>query len=131
MTYGWYQKLIKPAFAPPAYLFGIVWSILYPIILATFAYVFYLAFNRTIPMIVALPFALNLLFNLAFSPIQFSLQNNLLASIDIVLVVATLAWALYWIYPYSKFVFYANLPYLFWVMFATVLQLSITYLNWR
>jgi hypothetical protein len=37
---------------------------------------------------------LNLLFNLAFSPIQFGLKNNFLAAIDIVLVLATLLWAL-------------------------------------
>jgi tryptophan-rich sensory protein len=43
---------------------------------------------------VALPFALNLIFNLAFTPIQFGLKNNLLATFDILLVVGTLIWAL-------------------------------------
>jgi translocator protein len=90
---------------------------------------------------VALPFALNLLFNLIFTPIQFGLKNNLLASLDIFLVLGTLIWALLAIYafglrlhietgaPTYAWIIYANIPYLLWVAFATVLQLSITYLN--
>jgi tryptophan-rich sensory protein len=75
------------------------------------------------------PFGLNLLFNLAFTPIQFGLRNNLLAAVDIVLVLATLIWALLAIRPHARWVALVNLPYLAWVMFATALQLSITWLN--
>ena len=79
---------------------------------------------------VLLPFILNIVFNLAFTPLQFGLLNNLLATIDIVLVLGTLVWALYVIHPHAAIVTYANTPYLLWVSFATVLQLTITYLNW-
>lgn len=126
----WYAELVKPAWAPPSWLFGPVWSVLYLIIFATFGYVFYLAYKGSIPPLVALPFALNLLFNFAFTPLQFGLQSNLLAAIDIVLVLGTLGWALWVIYPYHPFITYANLPYLLWVCFATTLQFTITYLNW-
>ncbi|MEZ4103426.1 MAG: tryptophan-rich sensory protein [Candidatus Paceibacterota bacterium] len=51
------------------------------------------------------------------------------AAIDIVLVLGTLIWAMIVIWPYAKWIAYANIPYLLWVCFATVLQLSITYLN--
>jgi tryptophan-rich sensory protein len=81
---------------------------------------------------VALPFALNLLFNFAFTPIQFRLANNFLASIDILLVVGTLAWALYAVWhdvPELRWIAYANIPYLLWVSFATCVQLTITHLN--
>lgn len=129
-TYGWYATLVKPAWAPPAWLFGPVWSVLYAIIAVTFGAVLLAAVRGTLPWLVVLPFALNLVFNLAFSPVQFGLQNNLLAAIDIVLVLGTLAWALYAVHPHMPWVAYANLPYLAWVSFATVLQLTITYLNW-
>jgi translocator protein len=33
------------------------------------------------------------------------------------------------IFPYSRFVTYIQIPYLLWVSFATVLQLTITFLN--
>ena len=128
-TATWYQQLVKPAWAPPAYLFGPVWTFLYVIIAVTFGTVFVKAFGGKIPWMVALPFALNLVFNLAFSPIQFKLQNNLLASVDIILILATLIWALAAIFPYARWITFANVPYLLWVTFATVLQLTITYLN--
>jgi benzodiazapine receptor len=127
---AWYSQLLKPEWAPPAYLFGPVWSVLYFIIFLTFSYVFYKIWQGEIPKFVALPFILNLIFNLAFSPIQFGLENNILASVDIVLVLATMIWAGILIFPYAPLVVYANLPYLLWVSFATVLQFSITYLNW-
>jgi benzodiazapine receptor len=128
-TYSWYQTLVKPAWAPPAWLFGPVWTVLYAIIALSFGYVGYLYYKGTIPFIVLLPFLLNLVFNFAFTPLQFGLQNNLLASVDIVLVVGTLIWALYAIYQYAPWVAYINIPYLLWGAFATVLQLTITVNN--
>jgi len=87
--------------------------------------------QRKIAWVVALPFVLNLVFNVAFTPIQFGLKNNVLAAVDIVLVLATLIWAMIAIYPHAKWIMYAQIPYLLWVTFATVLQLTITYLNNR
>lgn len=124
-----YSEWLKPSWAPPSWLFGPVWTVLYTIIAITFGMVFYRAYTKQIPLLVALPFALNLLFNFAFTPIQFGLKNNVLASLDILLVVATLVWALYAVWPHMRFVVYANIPYLLWGTFATVLQLTITYLN--
>jgi translocator protein len=131
-TYNWYSQLIKPSWAPPSWLFGPVWTVLYIIIALSFGTVFYKAFAKQISWVTALPFALNLIFNFAFTPIQFGLQNNLLAAIDILLVLGTLIWALIAVWNASsnlRWVVYANIPYLLWVSFATVLQLTITYLN--
>jgi translocator protein len=125
-TFNWYSQLIKPTWAPPGYLFGSVWSILYCLIFISFGKVFLELFNKRLPLIVALPFILNLVFNLIFSPIQFKLQNNLLAGIDILLVLGTLIWAMIAIYPHFKWITYINIPYLLWVSFATVLQITIT-----
>ena len=91
-----------------------------------------MAAKKEIALIQALPFALNLIFNFAFTPLQFGLKNNLLAAIDILLVLGTLIWALYAIWhasPEIRWVVYVNIPYLLWVTFATCLQLTITYLN--
>lgn len=128
-SYNWYQTLIKPSWAPPSWLFGPVWTALYAIIAVSFGTVFYQAATRKLPWVVALPFILNLIFNFAFTPLQFGLKNNLLAAIDIVLVLITLIWALVVVYPHLKWVTLVNVPYLLWVCFATVLQLTITYLN--
>lgn len=128
-TYNWYSQLIKPTWAPPAWLFGPVWTFLYILIAISFGKVLMMAWKKQIPVSVALPFILNIIFNLLFSPIQFGLQNNLLAGIDIILVLSTLIWSIVAIYPYRRWVAYLQIPYLIWVSFATVLQISITYLN--
>lgn len=128
-NFSWYSTLTKPTWAPPSWLFGPVWTFLYAIIAITFGAVFYKAAIRQLPWTIALPFALNLIFNFSFTYFQFGLRNNLLASLDILLVLGTLVWALIVIYPEMKWVVFANIPYLLWVLFATVLQLTITYLN--
>ena len=128
-TYNWYSTLIKPTWAPPSWLFGPVWTVLYAIIAVTFGTVFYRVFTGKLPWIIVLPFVLNLIFNFAFTPLQFGLKNNLLAAIDIVLVLTTLIWALIAIWPHFRWIAYANIPYLLWVSFATILQLTITFLN--
>ncbi len=128
-TYSWYQTLQKPFFAPPSWLFGVAWSILYPIIFVSFGMIFYKVFKKEIPSIVAVPFIFNLIFNLLFTPIQFGLKNNLLASADILIVIVTLVWGIILVYPHSKSLAYIQIPYLLWGLFATLLQFSILFLN--
>jgi benzodiazapine receptor len=128
-SYTWYQHLSKPSWAPPSWLFGPVWSVLYLIIAASFGYVGYLATKRAIPLVVVLPFVLNLVFNFSFTPLQFGLRNNMLAAVDILLVLITLIWLMFAIWPYAHWVALANIPYLVWVCFATILQLTITAKN--
>ena len=126
---AWYAQLAKPFFAPPAWIFGPVWTALYIVIAISFGFVLVRYVKREWPFGVLLPFILNLLFNLAYTPLQFGLKNNLLASVDIVLVLGSLLWALSSVWQRARWVSWVNIPYLVWVAFATVLQLSITWLN--
>jgi tryptophan-rich sensory protein len=126
-----YQGLIKPSFAPPAWVFGPVWSILYLLIFITYSNVFYLFLNKKIDIWVIIPFVLNLIFNFSFTYFQFGIKSNILASIDIILILLTIVWMFYVIWPINKNIVYLNIPYLFWVSFATIVQFSITYLNWK
>jgi translocator protein len=128
-TYNWYSQLVKPSWSPPSWLFGPVWTVLYVLIALSFGKVFLMAWQKQITLIILLPFILNLIFNFAFTPLQFGLKNNLLAAIDILLVLITLIWAMIVIYPHMRWISYIQIPYLLWVSFATVLQLTITYLN--
>lgn len=88
-----------------------------------------MAWQKQIALAVALPFVLNLVFNFAFTSIQFGLKNNYLAALDILFVLGTLIWAMVAIYPHARWITYMQIPYLLWVLFATVLQLTVTYLN--
>ncbi|MDD4327446.1 MAG: tryptophan-rich sensory protein [Eubacteriales bacterium] len=125
----WYEQLLKPRWSPPAFLFGPVWTVLYIGILITFGTAIYMFAKSQISWLVILPFFLNIAFNLAFTPLQFSLRNNWLALIDIILVLITLIWAMVEIYPFAPWISFVNIPYLLWVAFATVLQASITCMN--
>lgn len=128
-TYNWYSTLIKPSWAPPSWLFGPVWTVLYILIAISFGTVFYQVYKKKLKISIALPFFLNLVFNSTFTFFQFGLKNNYLAAADILLTLTSLIWAMLIIYPKRKWIFYIQIPYLLWVTFATILQLTITYLN--
>jgi len=126
---NWYLSLIKPSWSPPAWLFGPVWTVLYILIIISFGKVFQSFFKKEISFLILLPFILNIIFNLIFTPLQFGLRSNLLAAIDIILVLITLIWAMVAIYPTFRWITFMQIPYLLWVSLATVLQLSILFLN--
>ena len=128
--YTLYQEMIKPGWAPPAWLFGPVWLVLYAVILVSFGAVFYKVYKKQLRYGTSVPFFLNIIFNISFTYIQFGLKNYLLAALDILLVLGTIVWMICVIYPKVRWIAYAQIPYLLWVSFATVLQLTITYLNW-
>jgi tryptophan-rich sensory protein len=79
---------------------------------------------------VALPFAINLIANLIFTPIQFGLRNLPLAALDIVIVWGTIIWMMVAIWKHYPWIAMAQVPYFVWVSIASVLQLSITFWNW-
>jgi tryptophan-rich sensory protein len=124
-----YAKLKKPRWSPPGWLFGPVRTFLYILIIISFGKVFMMGWGNEIPFIIVLPFILNLLFNIIFSPIQFRLQNNMLSAIDIILIRGTLIRLMIVIYPYLHRITYIQIPYLLRVSLATVLQLTITSMN--
>jgi translocator protein len=128
-TYTWYTKLKKPSWAPPKWLFGPVWTFLYILIIISFGKVVIMAFGNELPLLVVLPFVLNLFFNFIFTPIQFGMKNNFLAAVDITLIWLTIVWSMMAIFPFAAWITYMQVPYLIWVSIATVLQFTITYLN--
>ena len=120
-----YKALKKPSWAPHESVFGQVWSVIYPIIFAVNFYIIVLLVQDKISYRTAIPFWLNLFFNIIFTPIQFGLRNNLLAVIDILLVFITIIWSMIAIWPVNKLITLAFLPYLVGVGIASVLQISI------
>ena len=125
----WYNSLAKPSWTPTPATIGLIWQILYPIILVSFGFVFVQALRGKVGWWVALPFALNLVANLIFTPIQFGMRNLPLATVDILVVWATIIWCMITAWSHFKWVAIAQGPYFVWVSMATVLQLSITWMN--
>lgn len=126
----WYNSLAKPSWTPAPATIGMIWQILYPIIVVSFGFVFVQAFREKLPWKVATPFAVDLVSNLIFTPIQFGLRNLPLAAVDILIVWATIIWMMIAVWRHYRWVALAQVPYFAWVSLATVLQLSITAMNW-
>lgn len=126
----WYDSLVKPAWTPEPATIGTIWQILYPIIIVTLVFVLVQAFRKKLPWKATWPFLINIVANVAFTPIQFGLRSLLLAAADILVVWATIIWMMVAIWKHYKWVAIAQLPYLVWVSIATVLQLTISWNNW-
>ena len=126
----WYDSLAKPLWTPAPATISLIWMILYPIILVSFGFIFVQAFRGKVGWKVVLPFAINLVANLLFMPIFAGLRNVPLACVDIVIVWVTIIWCVVAVWPHFKWVALAQVPYFVWVSIATVLQMSITAMNW-
>lgn len=124
----WFQSLAKPAIFPPPMWFGIVWSILYVMLGFALALVCsaWGARGRTAAIVV---FLIQLAVNLAWSPIFFGQHQItggliLIAVLD-VLVIVTIV--MFW--RVRKWAGVLLLPYLAWILFATVLNYEFLRLN--
>ncbi len=127
--YESYNALRKPFWAPPAWVFMPVWVVLYVIIAWSFAFVFYGVVTKIFPLLVGLPFLLNLVFNFSFTSVAFRLKNQTLALIDGLFVLGTLVWGLLAVLPIWPPIVWVNIPYLLWLVFAVVLQIAVTAMN--
>ena len=117
----WFAALVKPSLFPPPATFGIVWTILY--VLMGFALALVVtargAPGRSAAIIV---FVLQLALNLAWTPLFFGAHQitgalALLGAIDLaVLLTVVVFWR---VRPLAGTLL---LPYLAWVLFATVLN---------
>jgi translocator protein len=125
----WYNSLVKPSWTPAPSTISLIWTILYPIIVVSFGFIFVQAFRRKVGWKVALPFAINLVANLLFMPIFAGLRNVPLACADILIVWTTIICCVAVAWPVYRWVAVAQVPYFVWVSTATVIQVSITAMN--
>ena len=125
----WYQTLQKPTFSPPNWIFGPVWTILY-FLMGVAAYLIWIKGLEKMAVKTALKFFLvQLLFNFLWSILFFGLHSPILALIDILILWILIVITVIKFYKISKTASYLLIPYLLWVSFATILNLSIVLLN--
>jgi len=126
---GWYSKLNKPSFNPPNQLFGPVWTVLY-ILIAIAAYLVWKhRDNSGMYHKARLVYFVQLLLNFSWSIVFFGQHQIFYALIVIVLLWSCIIVNMYYFAKFSKTACWLLLPYLFWVGFATILNLSIYILN--
>ena len=117
----WFQGLVKPDIFPPPALFGIAWTILYILIGFSLALVVsaWGAHGRGIAIIV---FALHFIGNLAWTPVFFGMQDMVSALYILIYVAISLVIVLALFWRVRKLAAILLLPYLAWVVFASVLN---------
>ena len=105
-TDSWYLSLNKSELNPPSYVFGIVWPILYILMIVSA----FLAYKK-----VFLFFIIQLFFNATWSWLFFRFQMPLIALLDIYLLIAINIYILNLMYKENKLSFFLFIPYVFWV----------------
>ncbi len=125
----WYVTLNKPAFTPPGWLFGPVWTLLY-ILMGIAAFLVWKSEGLKSRKNPALGiFFFQLLLNLLWSVFFFGLQAPALALADIFFLWLAIIIMMAFFFKLSKAAGYLLVPYLLWVSFASVLNISIVVLN--
>ncbi len=125
----WYPTLTKPQFNPPAWVFGPVWTALFIMMGLSL----YLVWNRGLKKkgvtdAVAI-FGVQLILNVVWSYLFFGLRNPSLALFEIIVLWGAILVTILKFGKIDRPAAYLLIPYLLWVGFAGVLNLSIVLLN--
>jgi tryptophan-rich sensory protein len=124
----WYIELNRPPLAPPNWVFGPVWTVLY--IMIAVSLILYIKQTHGNPIYWAIGvISLHLIANFSWTPVFFGLQKPGLALIDILLLDITLVIIILHFWKTAKLASVLLWPYLAWVLFATYLNAGFYYLN--
>lgn len=124
---NWYAGLKKPFFNPPNEVFGPVWTLLYTLM----AISLFLVIRKHHPRRKAILwiFSLQLLANILWSFFFFYFHFFITSIFDILLLLALLISYFRLVRPIHRFAAYCYIPYICWVSFASVLNISLWWLN--
>lgn len=122
-----YENIVKPALAPPGWVFPVVWSILFILMGISSAIVYKKGGNDATDALKV--YALQLIVNFFWSIIFFNMQAYLFAFIWLLLLLALIAVMIYRFYKVSPLAAYLQIPYFLWVCFAGYLTFMIFMLN--
>jgi translocator protein len=124
----WYERLVKPSWRPPNWLFAPAWTVLY----LTIAVSGWLVWRKSSLASAALPLAIylvQLVLNAAWTPIFFGLRRPDLAFIEIVMLWLSIIATIAAFHPVNVKAAWMLLPYLVWVTFAAALNFTVWRLN--
>ena len=125
----WYSTLNKPFFAPPNWIFGPVWTLLYLLMGIAFYLIWQKGWDLKPVRWAGHYFLAQLALNFIWTPIFFGLRAPLPGLLVIVTMWVMIILTMKKFYPLSKTAFYLLVPYLLWVSFATLLNAAIVLLN--
>ncbi len=125
---SFYQQLAQPSWAPPASVFGPVWSVLYALMGIAAWLVWCDGGRRRQPGVLAL-FVIQLAVNALWSWLFFGWHHGALAFADIVLLWLLIAATVIGFWRVRPLAGALLLPYLCWVSFASALNFAVWHLN--
>lgn len=125
MPGDWYDGLAKPFFNPPAWIFGPVWTILYAMI----AIAGWRTWMRASDSELMILWFAQLALNFTWSPVFFTYHWMLAAALIIILMVILTLGFIIKSWKLDRAAALLMLPYLAWISFATILNLSLWWLN--
>jgi tryptophan-rich sensory protein/uncharacterized protein YbjT (DUF2867 family) len=125
---AWYPAIAKPSWTPPARLFGPVWSALY-LMMAVAAWRVWRRDGLREARLSLGVFAIQLVFNAAWSGIFFGLRNPGLAFVEIMALWTLILVTTVLFSARDRVAAVMMLPYLGWVSFASVLNGAIAWMN--
>lgn len=124
-----YMDLEKPLFAPPPYVFGIAWFILYSLMLISLYLIFTDNSNVWSKRKAYYIFYVQLIINVIWPIIFFKEDMFLIAFFWILLLIVIVIIMIRIFYKIKPVIGLLQLPYLIWLIFAGVLNLFIYFLN--
>lgn len=120
-----YRALDLPPFAPPSWVFGPVWTVLYVLI----AVAGWLAWRAGAGRVGLVAWGVQLLLNLAWTPLFFAADRYGWALVDIVVLLGAIVVTMLVFARSSRAAAWLLAPYLAWVAFATALNIGILALD--
>lgn len=124
----WYPHLAKPAWTPPDWIFGPVWTVLYGA-MAIAAWLVWRRGGFAITSTALALFIIQLVLNTAWSAIFFGMQRPDLAALEIVALWLAILATIIAFWRHSRLASLLLVPYLLWVSYASVLNMAIAFLN--
>lgn len=125
---SFYAQLVKPSWAPPGWVFGPVWSVLYTL-MAFAVWLAWRAMGFPQAKVAILLFLAQLIANALWSWLFFAWRFGALALVDVIALWALLAATLAAFWRIQRLAAVLLVPYLAWVTFAGALTLAVWRLN--
>ena len=125
----WYAALQKPSFTPPNWLFAPAWGTLYLLMGISAFLIWRKGLDNSQVKRALFIFAIQLALNALWSVVFFGLESPLYGVIVIVALWIAILLTMLKFFKISAVAFWLLLPYLLWVTFAAVLNISVWILN--
>ena len=124
----WYQTLNKPSFNPPDWVFGPVWTTLYILMGISIWLVWKNEDSKTRTIAIKI-FWFQLAFNVFWTYLFFGIKKIGLSFIEILFLSCLILINIIYFFKINKTASYLLIPYLVWVLYASLLTYNIWMLN--